>query len=73
MVTTHHDPAGAPKRLLRIKSVLSVTGLSRSTLYDKISVGEFPAPIRLGARSVAWLSDEVALWIDERISASRQA
>lgn len=73
MVSSHHDPAGAPKRLLRIKSVLSVTGLSRSTLYNKISVGEFPAPIHVGDRAVAWLSDEVARWIDERISASRQA
>lgn len=73
MVSSHHDPAGAPKRLLRIKSVQSVTGLSRSTLYNKITLGEFPAPIRIGARAVAWLADDVARWIDERVSAARQA
>lgn len=57
--------------LLRIKRVLAATGLSRSGLYKKVSDGTFPAPIKIGTRSAAWIEAEVAAWIGERIAQSR--
>ena len=33
------------ERLLTVKDVLTIVGFSRSGLYKKISVGEFPAPV----------------------------
>jgi prophage regulatory protein len=57
--------------LLRLPAVLTRVGWGRSTLYAKIKSGEFPSPIRLGPRSVAWPSFEVDAWIRERIAASR--
>lgn len=55
----------------KLPSVLSRTGLSRSTIYNLIKIANFPAPISLGSRSVGWISTEVDDWIQERIDASR--
>ena len=61
------------KTILRIAAVIARTGLPRSSIYLKISLGEFPKPISLGERAVGWVSDEVDTWIDARIRASRPA
>ena len=61
----------AGRRLLRLKEVQHNVGFGRSWIYDKIKRGEFPAPISLGARAVAWPSDVVSAWIDERIALSK--
>ena len=44
--------------ILRLPVVRARTGLSRSTIYLKVSEGSFPRPISLGARSVGWVPDE---------------
>ena len=54
--------------ILRLPQVINTTGLPRSSLYAKIAEGEFPAPIKLGQRSVGWSAAEVEAWIDSRIS-----
>jgi prophage regulatory protein len=59
--------------ILRRRQVEERTGLSRSTIYAGIAVGAFPAPIKLGARAVGWLSSEVDGWISDQVSKSRQA
>ena len=51
------------------QQVQAATGLSRSSIYLLISKGEFPAPIALTGRAVAWPSDAVQTWIDSRIDA----
>lgn len=61
----------AIQRLLRLNAVKLATGLSRSAIYDKIKRGEFPAPIHLGPRAVAWVATEVSNWIEQCIAASR--
>jgi prophage regulatory protein len=58
--------------LLKIKSVSLKTALPKSTIYLKISQDEFPAPIFLGKRSVAWLESEVDNWIEQRVQDSRR-
>ncbi len=40
--------------LLRLRHVLAVTGLPRSTLYSYIAENNFPKPVQLGPRAVAW-------------------
>lgn len=54
-------------KLLKLKTVLEMTGLGRSTLYKYINQGQFPRPVTLGPRSVAWVESEVEDWIGERI------
>lgn len=58
--------------LLRRPAVEAKTGLSTSSIYAKMARGEFPKPIRLGPKSVAWIEDEVDNWIAARVAASRQ-
>jgi prophage regulatory protein len=59
------------QKILRLPAVKELTGLSRSTVYQKISLGEFPKAISLGARSVGWLESDVEAWIVKRVTASR--
>jgi prophage regulatory protein len=68
-MTSVQRPSEQEPRLLRIKDVLSGTGLSESTLYREISAGRFPRPVKLTARTSAWLSSEVDDWISSRIAA----
>ena len=49
--------------LERLGSVLQRTTLSRSHLYNLMKRGEFPKPVRLGARSVAWRVEDIETWI----------
>ena len=53
-------------RFLRLHEVLRLTGLSRSSLYRKVSAGEFPASVSLGERAVAWRYRDVMGWMDSR-------
>lgn len=46
--------------ILRISAVKFESGLSRSTIYLRISQGLWTKPISLGARAVGWPSHEVA-------------
>lgn len=59
------------EKILRLRPVLSRTGLSRSMAYDLMAKEQFPKPISLGARAVGWLESEIDAWIDQRIKASR--
>ena len=47
------------RNILRLPTVKTRTGLSRSTIYLRISEGSFPKPISLGARAVGWPDNEV--------------
>ncbi len=54
-------------RILRLKEVQRMTGLSRSTIYAEIAKGNFPKQIQLtGARSVGWYEEAVVQWIESR-------
>ena len=43
-----------PDRILRMKTVLVRTGLSKSTLYRRIAEGTFPSQIKIGEQSTGW-------------------
>lgn len=59
--------------LLRLPEVIRRTGMSRSEIYRREALGEFPHRISLGARSVAWPETSVSEWIAERIRESQEA
>lgn len=54
---------------LRRSAVEALTGLSRSAIYDLMSKGQFPRPVKLTTRAVAWPESEVAEWLAQRASA----
>ena len=61
-----------PHTMLRFPTVKARTGLSRSTIYLRISRGTFPAPVSLGSRAVGWIEAEVHAWVTARIAQRRQ-
>ena len=52
------------EKLLRRPEVEAITGLSRAGIYAKMAKGDFPRPMRLGPRAVAWRESDVQEWID---------
>ena len=42
------------QKIYRLPEVMSLTGLSRSSIYLRISKQEFPKPLKLGRRAVGW-------------------
>ena len=57
-------------RFLKLKQVMSITGIGRSTIYFWMKQSLFPASIKLGERSIGWLEADIEGWMDERISES---
>ena len=62
-----------PSTLLRRPQVESMTGLKRSSIYALMKCGEFPHPVKLSARAVAWRSDDINAWIRNRTCGSTTA
>ncbi len=52
-----------PDRILRIKTVMLRTGLSRSTLYRKIRDGSFPRQLRISINGAGWRESSIARWM----------
>lgn len=59
-------------RFIRLDKVMRRTGLAHPTIYRMAADGNFPGPIKIGAKATAWLAHEVDGWIQGRIAASRQ-
>ena len=59
-------------KILRLPAVKTKTGLSRSTIYARVSQGTFPAALSLGPNTVGWLEADVEAWIDQQIASSRR-
>ena len=58
--------------ILRLPAVKTKTGLSRSTIYARVSQGTFPAALSLGPNTVGWLEADIEEWIDQQIASSRR-
>lgn len=54
-------------KVLRLRQVLEITGLSKSTLYLYIQNREFPTQVQLGPKRVGWIEEEVQGWIKRKI------
>lgn len=64
--------------IIRIKAVMALINLSRSTIYDFMNPksprfdSTFPKPVKLGSSAIGWVEHEVQAWINQRIQ-NRQA
>jgi prophage regulatory protein len=52
-----------PDRIVRLKTVLARTSLSRSTIYRKIAEGTFPAQLKISSNGAGWHESEINRWI----------
>ena len=57
----------ATERLLRLPDVIEKVGLGKSSIYDGVRQGTFPAPVKLSRRAVCWPASAVDAWIADRI------
>lgn len=66
--------------VIKRKKVQIRTGLSRSTIYARLKPNpkrpfdydpSFPAPIRLGPKSVGWIESEIDEWLAAQVEKSR--
>jgi prophage regulatory protein len=57
-----------PDRIIRLKTVLARTGLSRSTIYRKIADSTFPAQLQISANGAGWHESEINRWIADPVS-----
>ena len=50
------------KKIYRLPEVMNMTGLSRSSIYLRVSTDEFPKPVKIGRRAVGWPEDSIIAW-----------
>ena len=50
------------KKIYRLPEVIALTGLSRSSIYARVSSNEFPKPIKIGRRAVGWSEQSLIAW-----------
>ena len=55
-------------RFIRLKEVMALTALGRSSIYKFMGENKFPQSVSLGDRAVAWVESEVEEWMHERLS-----
>ena len=55
------------QRFLRLKDVIRITSLSRSTIYRYVASGMFPKQIQIAPKIVVWIESDVQKWMSEKI------
>ena len=56
-----------PDRIIRLKTVLARTGLSRTTLYRKMGEGTFPRQVKISVHGAGWHESAVNRWVAEPV------
>ena len=55
------------ERIIRLKTVLARTGLSRSTMYRKIAEGTFPCQLKISVHGAGWRESAINCWIADPV------
>ena len=53
-------------RIVRMKELKLLLGVSNATIYRHIKLNKFPKPIQLSTNIVGWRLSVVESWINER-------
>ena len=59
-------------KLLRLRVVIKMTSLSRTTIYNNMAKGKFPKNIHLGPKISVWIEREIQEWINSQILLNRK-
>ena len=68
----HRVPCSRPIRILRLRQVMAVTGLHKTTIYGLQSDGDFPMRVKITSHLVGWVEEEVQAWLARRLAASNR-
>lgn len=55
------------KRVLRVKEVLRLLGISRTTLFRLRRKGDFPPAVRLSTTAIGFMAEDVSDWVNSRL------
>jgi prophage regulatory protein len=67
-ISSQAKPPTTPKALpafYRLRDVVRISSLSRSTIYRRIAEGRFPPPVSLGGRASGWPSAALHQWAED--------
>ncbi|HCT6997930.1 AlpA family transcriptional regulator [Providencia rettgeri] len=59
------------ENLIRLPEVMRRTGYGKAWIYVLISRNEFPKPVKIGSRSIAFVESEIDRWVLSKITKSR--
>ncbi|RYY78760.1 MAG: AlpA family transcriptional regulator [Moraxellaceae bacterium] len=74
---SNHENFNSAYRMIRIDQVIELTGLSRSTIFEKMNSksryydATFPKSVALSTRATGWVLQEIEQWLAYRIAQSR--
>jgi prophage regulatory protein len=63
----------SPTNMLRLSQVQQRVPKCKSAIWKDVSDGVFVQPIRIGARSVAWIESEIDIWLEATVFNSRSS
>ncbi|TDQ38098.1 helix-turn-helix transcriptional regulator [Thiopseudomonas denitrificans] len=55
-------------KFIKLRDVMELTSLARSTIYKFVAEGRFPKQVPLGGNCVAWVESEIHEWLEGRIA-----
>ena len=55
------------EKFLRIKDVMEMTGVSKSFIWNQISLGNFPKQIVITPKMSVWREAEIQEWMQQQI------
>ncbi|BEP61282.1 hypothetical protein GmRootV213_18360 [Variovorax sp. V213] len=59
--------------LLKVQTVIGVTGLSESSIRRKVAAGKFPKPLKDGIRCTRWRAGDVTQWLRSKAETAASA
>ena len=65
--STPFTPAALPRNgYIRASALRTFVPIAPATLWRWVKAGTFPAPVKLGSNTTAWLASDVQKWIDAK-------
>lgn len=52
--------------ILRLPTILALTGLSKGWVNNNVRSGDFPPPLKLGEKAIGWRASAIQNWLDSR-------
>ena len=53
----------------RLPAVKQFSGLGKTSIYNGVAAGTFPAPLKIGPRAVGWRTSDLTKWLNSRMGA----
>ncbi len=55
-------------KFIKLREVMELTALGRTSIYNFMAANQFPKNISQGERSVAWLESDIYEWMEQKVA-----